>query len=71
MCRQCLRARLIRRVLVHDPDPPPKVPPAIRSRVSHAAFPWQLATLAGVGRLMPDALYDRTLKKQRSDKRKE
>ncbi len=41
---------------------------AIRDRVTHCAFPWQLATVVRAGRLLPDALYDRALKKQRAQK---
>jgi short-subunit dehydrogenase len=41
---------------------------AIRDRVTHCAFPWQLATLVRAGRLLPDAVYDRMLKKQRAVK---
>jgi len=41
---------------------------AIRSRVTHCAFPWQLATLVRAGRVLPDVLYDRMLAKQRASK---
>lgn len=41
---------------------------AIRDRVTHCAFPWQLATVVRAGKLLPDALYDRALRKQRAQK---
>jgi hypothetical protein len=32
---------------------------AIEARRTSYAFPWQLASIVRLGRLMPDALYDR------------
>jgi hypothetical protein len=36
---------------------------AIEARRRTYAFPWQLATIARIGRLIPNALYDRMLAK--------
>lgn len=41
---------------------------AIRARRRHAAFPWQLASLARLGRVLPHGLYDRIFKGRRLDK---
>lgn len=41
---------------------------AIRRRRAHYAFPWQLATLARLGRLLPARLYDWTLRNRQVTK---
>ena len=41
---------------------------AIVGRVSHCAFPWQLASVVRGARLLPDAIYDRALKNRRAEK---
>ncbi len=41
---------------------------AIDRKLTHYAFPWQLATAVRLGRLLPNSLYDKILKDQKAAK---
>lgn len=41
---------------------------AIRSKAAQYAFPWQLATVMGLGRMLPNGLWDRALAGQKAQK---